>query len=264
MSEEQRRGREAELRADLALGELDPADRAELDAFAREREDESFELAAAATALAFGLRPTTPLPEHLAKKIIAGADAYLEASAPRAQASRNAKSTTAAGAQVIVMPVASEEPRARVDYVRWGGWVAAAACLVIAAMQTVAPRGAAGGAPSGTTRVALTAGTDPSGVGASGELAWSASDQRGTLRVRGLSPSAPGEEYEAWIVGSTRDGDVAVPLAHFAGGGPEIAIDVRSPLQVEAARRLVVTVERAGGVLVSRRSRVALEGAFER
>jgi hypothetical protein len=269
MSEEQRRAREAELRADHALGAVDASDRAELGALARERQDESYDLAAAAAALAFGIRATTPLPEHLAKKVMAGADAYLDANldpaAPRADAGSISKSTTAAGAQVIVMPLASgEERRERVDYARWGGWVAAAACLVIAVMQGIAPRGSAAGNPAQSTRVALVAGSDASGTVASGELAWVASDERGTLRVRGLAPSAPGEEYEAWIVDSTRDGEVAVPLGHFAAGGSETVLDVRSPVQIAAARRLVVTVERAGGVLVSKRSRVALEGAFER
>jgi hypothetical protein len=262
MNDKPRRGREAELRADHALGELDAAGRAELDGLAGERRDDSYDLAAAASALAFGIRATTPLPEHLAKKIMAGADAYLDAGP--ADAPRDAKSTTAAGAQVIVMPLASGDRAARVDYVRWGGWVAAAACLVIAATQAMAPRAAASGSSSDSTHVALVAGADASGAAASGELAWSPSDQRGTLQARGLAPNGPGEEYEAWIVDSNRDGEVAVPLAHFAAGGGEVSVDVRSPLQIAAARRLVVTVERAGGVLVSKRSRIALEGAFER
>jgi hypothetical protein len=267
MSEEQRRAREAELRADQALGAVDASDRAELDALARGRQDESYDVSAAAAALAFGIRATTPLPEHLAKKVMAGAEAYLDAQVTRAGAQRDAKSTTAAGAQVIVMPLASGqrgEREERVDYARWGGWVAAAACLVIAVMQWIAPRGSAAGNPADAMRVALVAGGDASGTVASGELVWVASDQRGTLRARGLAPSAPGEEYEAWIVDSTRGGEVAVPLGHFAAGGSETVLDVRSPVQIAAARRLVVTVERAGGVLVSKRSRVALEGAFER
>jgi hypothetical protein len=264
MSEQERQAREAELRADHALGQLDAADRAELDALARDRQDESYDLAAAAAALAFGIRATPPLPEHLRSKVLAGADAYLDARSPRADASREPNSTTAAGAQVIVMPLAPEGRRARLDYVRWGGWVAAAACLVIAVMQAIAPRGGAAGGPSESTHVALVAGADASGAGASGELAWSASEQRGTLRARGLSVSAPGEEYEAWIVESTRDGEVAVPVGHFAVDGSPQALDVRSPVKISAARRLVVSVEHAGGVLVSNRGRVALEGAFER
>jgi hypothetical protein len=264
MSEGQGR-REEELRADQALGQLDAADRAEFDALARERRDDSYDLAAAAAALAFGIRDVSPLPDHLAKGVMAGADAYLDARAPRGLPAGDAKSTTAAGAQVIVMPLAPEERRAPVDYARWGGWVAAAACLVIAAMQAIAPRGpAAGGSPSEGTRVALVAGADATGARASGELAWSASEQRGTLRARGLSPSAPGEEYEAWVIDSRRDGELTVPLGHFAADGAEVAIEVRSPLQIVAARRVVVTVERAGGVLVSNGSRVALQGAFER
>ena len=95
MSEEQRKGREAELRADHALGELDAADRAEVDAFARERQDESYDLAATAAALAFGIEAATPLPEHLVKKVVAGADAYLDAKRPSADTPRDAKSCPA-------------------------------------------------------------------------------------------------------------------------------------------------------------------------
>jgi hypothetical protein len=207
---------------------------------------------------------------------MADADAFFAASLRPAPAiaaapppTRASKSTTAAGAQVIVMHAEPGAP-AGGGFARWGGWVAAAACLVIVAAQAIAQRGAPG-APSAatapeatTTQAPLAPGGDPAGRAATGELSWSDEAQRGTLRARGLAPSAQGEEYEAWVVDRSREGGLAVPVGHFAvsQAAATIRVELAAPVQTGPGARFVVTVEPAGGVMSSPRSRVALEGAL--
>ena len=256
------RANDRDRKADAALGEIDsiPGE-----------SDESYAIAAAAVAAAH-VKADAALPPHLAARIAADADAFFARDG-------HGTSTTAAGAQVIVMPVAAGEPSARVDYARWGGWIAAAACLVIVVTQSIGLRasnatGAANAlndASTATDRIALHAvkGAPFGAIDAAADVTWNAHTRRGTLYPRGLPPNRAGEAYEAWIATRSPQGEALVPIGYFAVSGgarsPAAAeVLVQSPIAIDTPERVVITIERPGGVLVSPSATIVLEGAFGR
>jgi hypothetical protein len=274
--------RTKELLQDRALEGLTPAERRELEALGGSG-DESFELSAAAIHVARAGR-LEPLPAAVESKLRADGEAFLRdrqrAAAGRAEraevASAEGRSTTAAGAQVIVMPL-GEPARARVDAARWSGWLAAAACMVVVALQALAShgqvsRGAANEAEAETesrvaavdlVRAPVQPAADASGARATGEATWSQAEQRGELRVRGLARSAPGTQYQVWVVDAARDARYPVALARFsADGDGESTVALRAQVSVAQPTKLLVTVERAGGAVVPDGSRLTLTAAL--
>lgn len=148
------------------------------------------------------------------------------------------------------------------------GWMAAAASLVVAV--GLALRGAGGAAASHAERMAaaqvkgdlvraswgpfnaLDTGEAPEITGVTGEVAWSDSMQTGVMRFAGLPPCEPDEQYQLWIVDAERGISQRVSGAVFgcSGQGPlEVPIEPQLPIKKAAA--FAVTVERAGGVVVS-------------
>ena len=238
----------------------------------REREREQEDLAAAAVDLAFAERDEAQLPGRLAEKIAADADRHFAAipgarTRVRTSAQARAQTTTgAAGAQVIVMPFPPAEHAAAkgFDVARWGGWLAAAACVALLAGQSLrteqarASRAGASGAPAADEVHVPIGGGDARGM--SGDLAWSASAQSGTLRLRGLDPNDPGvSRYELWIRDDARDARYPLPVALFdATPAGEAVVPIAPSLRVARAVELVVTREGPAGVVVSAGAPVVL------
>lgn len=148
------------------------------------------------------------------------------------------------------------------------GWMAAAACLVVAvglALRSTggptsshADRMAAAQAKGDLVRAswgpfnALDTGEAPEITGVTGEVAWSDSMQTGVMRFSGLPACEAGEQYQLWIIDAERGLAQRVSGAVFgcAGRGPlEVPIEPQLPIKKAAA--FAVTLERAGGVVVS-------------
>jgi hypothetical protein len=167
---------------------------------------------------------------------------------------------------------------------RWGGWVGWALAAVLAGLLLV-PSGPAGdegaagglepvrGLPAGRqppsfrqvarARDAVVAawspGGDPAGAEVSGEMAWSGAAQVGVMRLSGLEPNAVGLQYQLWIFDGTRDERYPVDGGVFdvPPGAEEVEVPVRPAVPVRSPVLFAVTVERAGGVVVSDRERIA-------
>lgn len=246
-----------DLLAARAVEGLSPAERDELAALlAAHPGTDADELDRAAAAIDLALAKDEALPALLRERLLA--DARLRI-APAQQ--------TSAGRSGARFALA--------------GWLAAAACLLLAAIAWwpggPAGRGATGAdveafarAHADTVRAAwgdfndLATGAPPEFPGVKGEVVWSDSAQRGFMRLTGLPASArdPGsgelaDVYQLWIVDGTRGLGQRISGAIFANDAAsgELIIPIEPRLRVNAAAVFAVTVERPGGVWVSDMSR---------
>lgn len=285
--------RDMELLAAYALGSLDPAEEREIDRLLAEfddREVESFEIAAAATLVASVAPALEPMPngvksglKRFAKEWAATnlSDQTRFAPPPRRESGARGRD-------------ARSEPSA-LPFVACAGWLAAAACLALAAVvwmpigSTVRPGGRAstgdgwlraepGMSQSELARVRSelivregdtilaswtpTESPDPTAEGgAAGDLIWSTQEQCGVMRIVGLKPNDPdAEQYQLWIFDEDQKHPIDGGVFDVPESG-EVFLPVDAKLWVNKPTMFAITVEKPGGVVVSDRSRIALLGA---
>ena len=179
-----------------------------------------------------------------------------------------------------------------------GGWVAAAACLLLA-IGAFALRSAPGPiatlpvptvpstAPSatptpptvvasiptpaalreqllaaeGTTRAEWASTKDPAGKSTTGEVVWNKDQQKGVMRFRGLAKNDPTRaQYQLWIFDKTRDEKYPVDGGVFDVDSEtgDVLVAIHAAVAVSAPSLFAVTLERPGGVVVSKRERLVV------
>jgi len=252
-----------ELLADRAIEGLDAAQAAELRELldvAGAGDDESYDVVAAAAAVGM-----FPAGERSVEQLPASLRAKLEAQA-----------------RVITATYAETDARdviARLGPRRGGGvwgWLAAAACLALAAVGWFArPTGTSqpfGVAPQvGTTNVvdefvrsardakrspwgdfnSLADGSAPEIAGVKGEVVWSETEQRGYMRLTGLKPNDPRrEQYQLWII-DERGLNQRVSGAIFDAASGDVIVPIEPRIRVKNAAIFAVTIEQPGGTWVS-------------
>lgn len=198
-------------------------------------------------------------------------------------------------------PVAKPSSGARVFAI--GGWVAAAACLVLAIgafVYRTKPVGPVGVIPSNsvptspipttpvsvasvtppspkeetaaslrerllasktTAKMEWSATKDPAAKGATGEVLWNAEEQKGTMRFRGLAKNdATKSQYQLWIFDKGREDKYPVDGGVFDidSDTGDVIVAIKARLPVDKATLFAVTVERPGGVVVSKRERIVV------
>ncbi|MEO6773013.1 MAG: sigma-70 family RNA polymerase sigma factor [Kofleriaceae bacterium] len=159
-------------------------------------------------------------------------------------------------------------------------WLAAAACLLVASgavwwalshQAGPATLPAVATSPA-TARAALLASAtdlaklpwmttqDLTAHGASGDVVWSPSAQRGYLRFVGLAPNDPAQfQYQLWIFDKTRDQAFPIDGGVFdVTSNGEVIIAIDPELHVNDLGMFAVTVERPGGVVVSKREHIVV------
>jgi hypothetical protein len=234
-----------------------------------------------------------PMPAALRARVEADAAAWL--------AQQERAPERAGSAQRVV----ELRPRRPAPATAWGGWLAAAATLVLAVVgwlqvdrmaqqrdllaarqdalasavsqleSSLAQKDAAidalqeptadellaalQGRPQ-TQVVSWTATEDPAAAGAGGAVVWNGEAQAGVMRFSGLQPNDPAEwQYQLWIFDAARDDRFPVDGGVFdVGPDGEALVPIRASLPVSEAVLFAITVERAGGVVVSSRERIAL------
>jgi hypothetical protein len=259
-----------DLLADRALVGLDDAEAHELRELGAEG-DESYELAAAAVELA--TLPIAPMPAAVAERILAG---------PRAHHPRTLAGWVMPQPPVEVAPQppglspAAQPPTtppARRRRRSAPAWFAAAATVVIAvgagawwllrdrAAPTVAQARAELLAAGDATRLDWKA--TPEAASASGDVVWSRSAQRGFMRFVGLPPNDPTKsQYQLWIFDRQRDQAFPVDGGVFdVTSTGEVVVPITAKLRVDDATLFAVTVERPGGVVVSKREHIVVTAA---
>ena len=226
---------------------------------------QSFELTAAAISMAH-LDMSEPMPANLQSRILAEAERYFEENPI-------AGPTTA---QVVI----SESNGGSIF--GWLGWaLAAAACVALAfnLYYTRAPQVAVGPAsPTPTPEEKLTPsqmrqrlietapdlarGTWGAGnvkeVTPAGDIVWSDSRQAGYMRLSGLPVNDPNKEtYQLWIFDETQDDKTPIDGGTFTvDSSGEVIIPINAKLNPRNTKMYAITVEKPGGVVVSKREKI--------
>jgi hypothetical protein len=114
--------------------------------------------------------------------------------------------------------------------------------------------------------VAWAAGKDRSVTGlpegmTHGDVVWSQSRQQGYMRFRGLAANDPAvEQYQLWIFDAERDAAHPVDGGVFdvADADGEVCVPIDPRLPIGKPTLFAITVEKPGGVVVSKRERLPL------
>jgi hypothetical protein len=152
------------------------------------------------------------------------------------------------------------------------GWMAAAACLLVAvlvyspddgigAVATAPTRDALIEAP-GTITIAWTPTEDALGKNVSGDVVWSGASQAGYMRFVGLPANDPTKaQYQLWIFDAERDERYPVDGGVFdVNANGETVVRIKAAIPVNKATLFAVTLEKPGGVVVSTRERLVALG----
>ena len=104
---------------------------------------------------------------------------------------------------------------------------------------------------------------DPNATGASGDVVWSASQQKGFMRFTGLTPNdLKTIQYQLWIFDKDRDQAFPVDGGVFdVGSNGEVIVPISAKLRVDQPVLFAVTIEKPGGVVVSKRERIVVTAA---
>jgi Anti-sigma-K factor rskA len=299
MSDTRPQGQPDEAMLDLLIKQvtegLSPAEQRALDVLDTElasayRRD--LERAAAAVTLA-GSAGQPPLPSDLAERLAKQAADHFAAAASAASAA------DLGAARNLAAKKAPKSARTQHRIGAYGGWLAAAACLLLAifawersppavappalapvavvtpapapvlapeqAIPTPAEERAALLAKYDSLKISLGATKDPAAAGMTGDVVWDPATQRGFLHFTGLAANDPAvRQYQIWIFDAGRDKRYPVDGGVFdvpANGG-EVVIPIRAALMVRKPAAFAVTVEKPGGVVVSGREHVVALGAI--
>lgn len=254
-----------ELLADRAVSQLTETESAELQRLLNDFPDEpddAYDLAAAAVAIG-GVSPDTPLSARLREKIGASATDYFGKRPARAE--------------VVAFKPAAERPAApRATWPQWSGWLAAAASLVIAALAwmpraTPVTPGPPPANPSAeyrkllsevkdTVKATWTVTGDPGAKDVTGDVVWSNSQQKGFMRFEGLPVNARDlAVYQLWIFDTAQDERYPIDGGVFdVTRNGDVVVPINAKISVKQPTMFAITVEKPGGVVVSKRDRLLL------
>lgn len=294
--------RRDELLLDRAFAGLDSEEAAELQGLLGDEDDDAFDRAAAAIDLGCFDEPLPPLPAALRARIEASAramfdredaepEAFAEAAdLPRAPSAGPAERPTASTPLAEVIPI----DRFQRDRTRWIGWLAAAACLALSVASwltrptpqaqlppipppVVAPPSPLRADTAAEQRAALLASgkdavlvdwsatKDAAATGASGDVVWSNAEQRGYMRFHGLAANDPGRsQFQLWIFDKSQDERFPIDGGVFdvdATTG-DVIVPITAKIRVQKPTLFAVTVEKPGGVVVSKREHIVLTAAM--
>jgi hypothetical protein len=270
---------------------LSPAEQRALDVMDSEHAGAALrdlERAAAALTLAGGLGKE-PLPAALSARIAQQAAEHFDSASKTVAAkvtdlgeARNAATEKARG-------YPSPGP-GRANRFGGYGWLAAAACLVLAIfgwqrppppVAVVPPKPATAMpadkpvppsnaeersallAKTDSLKIPLGASKDPAAAGVTGDVVWDPTTQRGFVHFAGLGANDPAtHQYQIWIFDAGRDKRYPVDGGVFdvPANASEVIIPIRAALMVHQPAAFAVTLEKPGGVVVSNREHVIALG----
>ena len=251
---------------------LTPAEEREL-AELNTADDVSLDLTAAAISLG-ELNDVEPMPAHIRAKIEDDADEWFANSTPvRSETARLTDDQRSETAGLT----------GKGSFWNWLPWaVAAAACIALAAniyFTRVTPQQIAQVTPTPTptleqltpvqmrerlmasatdiARADIAAGKEL--YKPSGDIVWSDAKQAGYIRISGLPKNDPGrEQYQLWIFDENQDPKTPIDGGVFdASSDGEIVIPIDAKIKVKNPKVFAITVERPGGVVVSKQEKVA-------
>jgi hypothetical protein len=252
-----------ELLADRAAFGLTSTEAVELQRLLAQHPDvdaDQFDRLAASIDLSLGDAHPAPLPEALRDKIASGVRTLASGQLDNA-------SDTA----TLPFPGRRRARGGRPVWFATLGWVAAAACLLVAAWALQSSF-------DNETEVDLIADrqrllAEPNVVTSSleelkpltkaaGDVVWSPSDQRGYMRLRGLPINDPKrKQYQLWIFDKNQDARYPIDGGVFditRDGG--VIVPIRAAIAADSPTMFAITEEKPGGVVVSAREPIVLLG----
>jgi Anti-sigma-K factor rskA len=264
-----------------ALYGLEPNESVELDKLLAESDqldDDSFDVTAAAIGLV-DLSIDEPLPEHLHARILASGDEFIS-SLGQAEVRTEPAVSPQDGA---VQKVLEFEPRRRSW--NWLGWAIAAVALVALAVnvwttRTKSPEVVLQPIPTPSVQKpsieeefaammsspssVVKAKWGPSAPTAeikdvSGDVVWSDQEQKGFMRLKGLPVNDKNRStYQLWIFDKTQDKATPIDGGTFdVDRNGEVIIPINAKLRAEDPQLFAITIEKPGGVVVSKREKMA-------
>ncbi len=227
----------------------------------------SFELTAASIGMT-GIHRLEEMPASLRERIAADADTYF-ASQPLASIPTWTAST-----------VAEEAPAG--SWFGWLGWGLAAVASIVLAFNLFyvrpAPEVVRNPVPTPTplerlspaqerlrlmeTALDLAKGTWGAGnvkeLAPAGDIVWSDAKQAGYMRLSGLPKNDPGKEtYQLWIFDETQDDKTPIDGGTFnVAADGEVIVPIDAKLAPRNTKMYAITVEKPGGVVVSKREKI--------
>jgi len=282
MNEENR-----ELYLDLltkkAISGLDDIEQSELDQISDAGEtDEFYSLEMTTAAINLAGLAEEPMPAHLYSKISADAGQYIGSGSPAADAQPVRKS---AESPVFTSEEIFAKPGSR-SWFGWLGWAAAAAACIVLAVNLwftriqPTPGDRAQNTPpvetpriitpaeareellrsaTGMVKATWAAGNVKDIKQVTGDIVWSDAKQMGFMRFRGLPVNDPSKEtYQLWIFDKTQDKATPIDGGTFdVNSDGEVVIPIKAKLKASGPEMFAVTMEKPGGVVVSKREKVA-------
>lgn len=250
-----------DLLADQAIWGLDESESLELEQALGEAEADTSLETAAAMIMATYADWNVSVPNELLSKLQGDAIAHCvrERSVTFGSVASAIEATRASGEL-------SEPRRVRRGFMPW---LLAAAAVVVAALAgwerwlatelSADEQRAVLVAESPVLRIKWKKGPSELSGEPSGDIVWSATEQRGFMRFRGLPANEPTEkQYQLWIFDRTRSAEKPVDGGVFdipAGGGNAV-VPIDAKLFVGEAFAFAVTLEEPGGVVVSDREHI--------
>jgi hypothetical protein len=102
---------------------------------------------------------------------------------------------------------------------------------------------------------------DPAASGVTGDVVWDPQSQNGYVRFRGMQANnATEQQYQLWIFDGTRDERYPVDggVFNIPAGQSEVIIPIKAKLEIRDPALFAVTIEKAGGSVVSTRDRIVV------
>ncbi len=247
----------------------------ELDPGWANRELRTLEMTAAAINMA-GVDTDEPLPAHLYSKIAADAAKYV--GAPEAQEEAAAPWPPTIGREMF-----ADKPGS--SLFGWLGWAAAAAACValianiwltrvaspdvsqlpptpIPSPRPLTPQEQLAAFERSTpdlVKASWAPGNMKEMRGVTGEVVWSDKKQAGFIRIQGLAiKGAPDYCYQLWIFDKVQDKATPIDGGIFdVDSEGEVIVPINAKIKPEGPTMFALTLERHGGVVVSKRDKLA-------
>jgi anti-sigma-K factor RskA len=265
-----------ELLAGFVLGDLDAAERVELERLAREANVDlakmDYSSLEAAAGAVVAVCASDSLPAGLREKLARAGDEFA-AGANREEPRLSLTDDSAERRTDVRGQNAGTASRSLF------AWFAAAAAIVLAGVAWLnVPRQASAPmtyeqfvqATPDLVRSAWGDWAEPEIKGVTGEVVWSPSRQQGFMVFKGLPINDPTkEQYQLWIVDERGLADATGQSARISGGvfniaaGGEVVVPIDPALKVGKAQLFALTIEKPGGTWVSDMTRRVVAAAVK-
>jgi len=251
-----------ELQVTRLLFGLTAEEKMEYDDFARQipaEELEQLDTVVASLDVVWSDMQSEPLPEHLRHAI------------------RSRASQELVKKPVVSLAQPSNYPATVLRGNSYLPWFVSAVCLMLAVFTWITNRPTDKVRPDiaqlraeliaanqGLVQAKWSPGPTPS-EGATGDVVWSAPQQQGFMRLRGLPVNTPSkEQYQLWIFAKNQSDTTPIDGGVFdITSTEEVIIPINAKLFVQDAFMFAITIEKPGGVVVSSRERLPLLAKVE-